>query len=421
MLYDIAFLIFSIVYLPILIFKGKLHGDFAERFAVFDKAKKDILRSGKGRIWIQAVSVGEVALCKSLVPELKRIFPSSDIVISTITKAGNDLAKKIFPKDAVIIYFPLDFTFVVRKAIDMIRPKLFIMIETEIWPNLLKGLSARSVPSVLINGRISDRSIDKYTIVKPFLKNVLDKISAYCMQDDIDAERIKYLGAPADRVRVTGNMKFDTVVSNVRPAEAVRGSLGLKEGEDLLVAGSTHRGEDEIIVEAFKELCANFPNLRLLIAPRHLDRVSEIEKIIQKHGFMPVRVSLNTQYPIPNTQILILDTIGHLNEAYSVAALVFIGGSLVKHGGQNPIEPAVFARATLFGPYMFNFKYIAGVFLRREASLEVGGKEELTDKCSKLLNDPEARRRLGDNAKKVISENRGATNRNIEVITRILR
>ena len=424
MLYDIGFLIFSVVYLPILVFKGKLHREFPERFGRYALAKEKALLSGRDRIWIQAVSVGEVAVCKSLIPLLKEKFPGHDLVVSTITKAGNDLAKKLFSKDAVIIYFPLDFGFTVRRAIKYIKPRIYIMIETEIWPNLLSELSLNSVPSVMINGRISDRSIGKYRLVKPFLKNVLSKICAFCMQDTIDAERVIELGAPPDRVKVTGNMKFDAeVLANVGASDAVRRSMNLNEDDPLLVAGSTHEGEEETIVEAFKELILEFPKLKLLIAPRHISRVGEIEKIIKKSGFEPVRVSgLNavrsTQYAV---RILILDTIGYLNEAYSAATLVFIGGSLVKHGGQNPVEPAVMGRAILLGPHMFNFRYITKVLLKEGAALQITGKEELVKDLKMLLRDPLKRSELGDKAKRVIAENRGATKKNLEKISEILK
>ena len=423
MLYDIGFLIFSIIYLPILILKGKLHREFPERFGRYDKAKERALLSGAGRIWIQAVSVGEVALCKSLIPLLKEKFPENDLVISTITKPGNDLAKKLFSKEAIVIYFPLDFSFTVKRAIKFIKPRIYIMIETEIWPGLLKELSLNSVPSILINGRISDRSIGKYRAVKPYLKKALCNIRAFCMQDMIDGMRIIELGAPSDRVEVTGNMKFDIEVPvNTLTQDAIRRGFGIKTGDELFVAGSTHSGEDEIIVETFKELAFEFPQLKLLIAPRHIERVEEVEKTIRKSGLQSVRVSrLNavrsTQYAV---RILILDTIGHLNDAYSAATLVFIGGSLVKHGGQNPIEPAVSGRAILFGPHMFNFKYITNVLLREEAALSVSGKEELIKFSRMLLKDVPKRSKLGDNAKRIVADNRGATRKNFQQISEIL-
>ena len=424
MLYDIGFLIFSVIYLPILIFKGKLHREFPERFGRYTPAKENTLLSGRDRIWIQAVSVGEVAVCKSLIPLLKEKFPGYDLVVSTITKAGNDLAKRLFSKDAVIIYFPLDFGFTVRRAVKHIKPRLYIMIETEIWPNLLKELSLNSVPSVMMNGRISDRSIGKYRLISPFLKNVLSKIRAFCMQDTIDAERVISLGAPPERVNVTGNMKFDAeVLAGVEDPGVIRRSLSLNDDDPLLVAGSTHKGEEKTIVEAFRDLVLEFPKLRLLIAPRHVGRVEEVESVISKSGLESVRVSrLNdTRCTIDDRRILILDTIGHLNEAYSAATLVFIGGSLVKHGGQNPVEPALLGRPILFGPHMFNFRYITKVLLTEGAALQIAGKEDLVRSSKMLLKDPLKRSELGANAKRVIEKNRGATKKNLEKISEILR
>lgn len=442
MLYSLGLFIFSLIYLPVLIFKGKLHAEFCERFAMFDRMKKDALLSGSGRIWIQAVSVGEVTLCKSLVALLEKKFPGQDIVISTITKAGNDLAKKIFAKDAIIIYFPLDFLFLVKKTISLIKPAFYIMIETEIWPNVLRELSSNGVPSVLVNGRISDRSIGKYRLVKPFFKRTLGYINVFCMQDSIDAERIIELGAPAEKVKVTGNMKFDAEVSaGIKDLQSIRASFGLRKDEDLFVAGSTHEGEEEILLDTFKNLSGDFPRLRLLIAPRHVNRIDQIEKIIRDAGFEPVRfLTINTKQTtlnhslrsgsgqaneIRNTKyerrIILLDTIGHLNEAYSTATIVFIGGSLIKHGGHNPIEPACFAKPILFGLYMFNFKYITNVFLRNKAAIQVFNKEDLYEKCKLLLNDINARDILGQCAKRSVAENKGAITRNIAEICAILR
>ncbi len=435
MLYDLGFLIFSVIYLPTLVFKGRLHRDFPERFGRYDKIKERALLSGRDRIWIQAVSVGEVALCRTLIPLLKESFPRRDLVISTITKSGNDLAKKLFSKDAIIIYFPLDFSFTVKRAVKYIKPGIYIMVETEIWPNLLNELSLKSVPSIMINGRISDRSIGKYRLAKPFLKNVISKIRSLCMQDSIDADRVISLGAQPDRVKVTGNMKFDAEApASVGTADSIRRSLRLDEGDMLLVAGSTHNGEEEMIVEAFKELVTEFPKLKLLIAPRHIDRVRAVENVIKRYEFEPVRVSrLNeSQTTLPalgadrpggknERRIMILDTIGHLNEAYSIAMLVFVGGSLVKHGGQNPLEPAILGKAIIFGNHMFNFRYITKVLLQEDGAVQVAGKKELTDELRKLVNDPSRRADLGENAKMAIAKNRGATRRNLEKIGEILR
>lgn len=424
MLYSIGFFIFSVFYLPTLIFKGKFHASLKERLAVFDKMKERALLSGSSRIWIQAVSVGEVALCKSLVSSLKERFPDRDIVISTVTKTGNDLAKKIFGRDAIIIYFPLDLRFIVRKAIGLIRPSLYIMIETEIWPNLLTELSCRKIPAILINGRISDRSIGKYRLAKVFLKRVLGYIDIFCMQDSVDAERIMELGAPAERVKVTGNMKFDAAaVPDIKDQNAIRASFGVSRGEDLLVAGSTHEGEEDILMDVYNELLSTYKNLRLLIAPRHVERAGEIENTAEKKGFKPLKFSqaISEAQDPGRKSVIILDKIGHLNDAYSVATLVFVGGSLVKHGGQNPIEPAYFAKCIFFGQHMFNFKYIAGALLKNTAAIQVVGREDLYNKMSRMLKDRKAMEATGMAAKGVIFENLGATKRNISEISKLLK
>jgi len=420
MLYDIGFFIFSIFYLPALIFKGKLHKDFAERFGIYSESKSQALWAARDGIWIQAVSVGEVALCKSLVPEIKKAFPLRPIVFSTITRTGNDLAKKLFHGDAAIIYFPLDFSFTARKVIKLIRPKLYIMIETEIWPNALKELSLEGVPSILINGRISDRSFWKYKLAKPFLQKTLERIDLFCMQSDTDAERIKILGAPAGKVMVTGNMKFDAEAgSAVKPMEIIKSSLGLSgQDEEFFVAGSTHGGEEEAVVSVYKSLIKDFPKLKLLIAPRHVERSGEVERVVKSFGFEPIRISeLGKSIAHgPQSTVVILDTIGHLNDAYALATLVFIGGSLVPHGGQNPLEPAAFEKPVVFGPYMFNFKAIVTALLKNKGALQVADSKELLDKAALLLKDKEAAATLGKNAKKTILENRGATARNLDTI-----
>lgn len=422
MLYDIGFFIFSIFYLPTLIFKGKLHGDFAERFGKFADEKRRQLEQAQGAIWIQAVSVGEVALCKGLIPELMKAYPQKKIVLSTITKTGNDLARKLFSDKAIIIYFPLDFSVVVKKAVSLIRPSLYIMIETEIWPNVLKELSAHKIPSVLINGRISDRSFGKYKRARPFLKGTIGLINLFCMQSNIDVARIEYLGAGHDRVRMTGNMKFDAVAGvDTSRSEEMRKLLGLVGSRLLLVAGSTHCPEEKILIRIFKKLSAEFPYLVLLLAPRHVERTMEIESMIKDYGFKPVPVSTLpiTDYQLPIAPIFILDTIGRLKDAYSIASIVFVGGSLARHGGQNPIEPAALGKPVLFGPHMFNFKDSRRVFLDAGAAIEVKNEKRLFEKIKMLIMDEQERARLGANAAGAVAANRGATERNLEAIKSI--
>lgn len=429
MLYDIAFFIFAVFYIPTLIFKGKLHKDFLERFGLYGDAKEEALWTAKDVIWIQAVSVGEVILCKSFIPLLKKEFPGSSIVFSTITRTGNDLAKKLFSGDAVVIYFPLDFSFIVKSAVRKIRPELYIMVETEIWPNVLKELQKRRVPAILINGRISDRSFGRYELVRRFLKETLDRIRLFCMQSETDAERIKCLGANPDRIRVTGNMKFDAdVIMDGRGLSGLQGLFDLLPGEEIFVAGSTHGGEEEIVAAVYKGLIKDFPNLKLVIAPRHVERAPEVENIMRRFGLDPVRMS-KLQGPRSTApgacqprgaQVYIIDAIGHLNDAYAIAEIVFVGGSLIPHGGQNPIEPAVFEKPVIFGPYMFNFKTVAAALLENKGAIQVKDEKEFFAKADYLLRNKDARAALGKNAMNTISQNRGASLRNLEAIKELV-
>ncbi len=418
MLYDIGFAIFSIFYLPTLIFKGKLHGDFAERFANYAKAKRSALDAGKDTIWIQAVSVGEVALCRSFIPLLRKRFPKSSIVLSTITKTGNDLAVKLYSKDATIIYFPLDFSAVVKKAIAIIRPKAYVMIETEIWPNVLKELSRQGVPAVLINGRISDKSFGKYRMAKPFLQKTLQRISSFCMQSKNDADRVVEMGAPADKVRVTGNMKFDTEVkADPERLKELKKILGIRDEDRLIVAGSTHEGEEEIVIRVFKQLMNEFKYLKLLIAPRHIERADAVKAVAHDMNFVPFRVSgLPVQKEDAGPIVMILDKIGQLADCYALASFVFIGGSLVRHGGQNPIEPALLEKPIIFGPHMFNFKSSVNVLIENNAAIQVKDEAALLSAARDVLKSSVKCAELGRNAKEAMLKNRGATEKNLKEI-----
>ena len=417
MLYDIGFLIFSLFYLPTLIFKGKMHADFGERFGRYSEDKRKALASSKRAIWIQAVSVGEVAACKGLMRRLKERFPGKSIVLSTITKTGNDLAKKLFGNDAVIIYFPLDLSWIIRKAVSLVDPSLYIMVETEIWPNMTKEVSRRGIPSAVVNGRISDRSFGKYKLAKPFLLNTIKRINVFCMQSFQDAERMISLGAPRERVRITGNMKFDADVSACGGGlTELKGLIGIADDDVLLVAGSTHRGEEAIILETVKELSAEFPRLKLLIAPRHIERVNEIATLAEGLGFYPVRTSFLGRQPAVGSQrqVFILDTIGQLRDMYSISTVVFIGGSLVPHGGQNPIEPAALGKPVIFGPHMFNFREIAAAFIDNGAAMLVKEPGGLFESIKILLTDPEKRSEMARCAAAAIAEKCGATQRNLK-------
>ncbi|MEI6863281.1 MAG: 3-deoxy-D-manno-octulosonic acid transferase [Candidatus Omnitrophota bacterium] len=419
MIYDIAFLIFSLFYLPTLIFKGKMHADFGERFGHYAEDKRSALLASKGAIWIQAVSVGEVSTCKGLVDKIKTNFPGRKIVLSTITKAGNDLARRLFQNDVVVIYFPLDLSWIDRRAVSLVSRSLYIMVETEIWRNMIKEVSRRGVPSAIVNGRISDRSYGKYKLVKPFLLNTMKSIRMFCMQSLQDAERIIALGAPKEKVKVTGNMKFDFDVSvDVGKSEELKSLMGLAPGDMLLVAGSTHKGEEIIVLDTFKKLLIGFPRLKLLIAPRHIERTKEIEEEVRACGLSSARFSsiISKMSAKSSPQIFILDTIGKLRDVYSIANVVFMGGSLVPHGGQNPIEPAALGKPVIFGTHMFNFREITAALLDKGAAILVRDPEGLFGSIKMLLKDEKKCSEMSKGAAIAICEKRGATERNIKEI-----
>jgi len=411
-LYDILYILFTICYLPILIVRGKLHRGFLMRLGIFPQ---EIFKkiAGKKVIWLHTVSVGEAGAASELVKYLKEDYPEHRLVISTVTKSGNRIAQGLIGLQDAVIYSPLDIGFIVRRVINSIKPQAFIVAETEIWPNLTVGLARAKVPIILVNGRISSGSFRGYQIIRPFLRGVLRKFNLFCMQTTGDAQRIIELGAQKDKVKVTGNMKFDIGSSDAGHSL----ELGLKENEQLFIAGSTHRGEEKIVLEVYKELIKSHPNLRLLIAPRHIERTKEIETLISKLGFYSQRIS---RLEKGLRTVFILDTIGQLKNLYSLADIVFVGGSLIAHGGQNPIEPAVFGKAIIFGPHMFNFSDLAGAFRDKDAVIMVKNAKELRGAALQILNDDRLRENLGKKAKELIRENTGASFRNAQLIKELI-
>jgi len=421
MLYDLAFLIFSLFYLPTLIFKGKMHADFAERFGSYTSDKRKALETAKGGIWIQAVSVGEVAACKGLINGLKGLYPDKKIVLSTITKAGNTLARKLYAKDAVIIYFPLDLSWIVRKVVALIRPAIYVMIETEIWPNVIKGIKNTGAYSIMVNGRISDRSFGKYKAAAIFLKSTMGRVDLFCMQSSVDAERIKTIGAPRDKVIVTGNMKLDAEPNTDEASiERLRSAIGIEPGARILVAGSIHPGEELVILETYSRLKKEFPDLRLILAPRHVEKFPYFESIVKDDfGFKSYLLSS----PVPSASgesVVIVDAIGRLTDLYALAAVVFIGGSIVRHGGQNPVEAAILGKPVIFGPHMFNFRDISADLLRAGGAIEVKDAGEMTAVMRSMLMYDGKAREIGERARRMLIERRGATARNLNAICEIL-
>jgi len=416
-IYDLIILTFALIYLPVYLFKRKFHPGFSMRFGVLPRELKL-----NAPIWVHAVSVGEVMAVKNLIGELRTAYPGKHFFISTVTPTGNKIARGITKESDFVAYFPLDLSFIVRSVVNKIKPSLFIIMETEIWPNLISYLHQRDILIVLVNARISDRSFKGYLCIKFLLKPILNKISFFCCQTKNDEERFLRLGVPKEKIRVTGNMKFDgTDYSDKKIADSAdkyRSLLELKAEEKLWVCGSTHPGEEEIILDVYKRLIHEFPQLKLLIAPRHPERSKEVERIVSGFGFRAVFAS-DFPYKPCNCiarPVFILDVIGELLYYYNIATIVFVGGSLIKKGGHNILEPANLGKPVITGPYMFNFRDIAGLFRENNASLLAYNQEALRQDVKDLLKNPDKITGLTQAAKLVILQNQGATQRNLKNI-----
>ena len=416
--YDLIFLVFVIFYLPLYFFRGKLNSGFLRRLG-FLPAQLNLDRP----IWIHAVSVGEAIAIKGLLAQLRGAYPGKKLVISTVTATGNKIVQGLVKDGDFVTYLPLDFSFIVKPVLKRIKPCTFIIAETEIWPNLICCLNKLQVPIITVNGRISDSSYGGYRLVKFFIRPILRMVKQFCVQSDLDALRLESLGVDKPRIQVTGNVKFDINLDPINELNVLsyRAKLKLGQFDKLLVCGSTHPGEEEIIFTAYQELLLGFPKLKLLIAPRHPERGEKIFRLAADNGFMPAFISsVSEACPTRiNSQVFILDTIGELFNYYSVADIVFVGGSLVKRGGHNILEPASLRKPVIFGPYMFNFRQISKLFLANQAALMVRNSQELADKVKELLSNNLLAQGLVQRAYELIIKNRGATNKNIQIIKQI--
>jgi 3-deoxy-D-manno-octulosonic-acid transferase len=417
-IYNLIFFIFAIFYLPLYFLRGKLKRGFAGRLGYLPAGL-----SLNRPIWIHAVSVGEVVAIKGLLGRLRQVYPEKKFVISTVTATGNKIARGLIKEGDFLTYLPLDFSFIIYRVLKKTNPCVFIIAETEIWPNLISSLNKLKVPVVTVNGRISDASYRGYLLVKVLIRPILRMVNKFCVQSSLDAFRLESLGVAREKIQVTGNVKFDINLDPVLPADVLsrRAKLWLKPEDKLWVCGSTHPGEEEIIFDAYHKLLTVLPNLKLLIAPRHPERSRQVSKLAQERAFMPVLIS-NISAACPtciNQPVFILDYVGELFNYYSAADVVFIGGSLVKHGGHNILEPASLKKPVVFGPHMFNFRDISELFLAGQAAMLIANSQELVDKVKEILGSSLLAKGLGERAYDLIVKNRGATERNIQVIKQI--
>ncbi len=374
-------------------------------------------------IWIHAVSVGEALTARAIAGDLKARYPHLRLFVSTTTMTGQQVARRQFPMADGIFYFPLDLGFVVRRVLDVVRPRLFVMMETEIWPNLLRTCRARGIRTVVINGRISARSYPRYRLVRPLFRRVLGLVDRFCVQGEETRGRLVDLGAPADRIIVTGSLKFDaldTPGASSRGGDRVLRYFRGIEGRPVIVAGSTFPGEDEILLRSFERIRTLSPQALLVLVPRRPERFAEVDALARQAGFRTVRRTTLTVDQDLRADVVVLDTIGELAQVYQLATAVFVGGSLVDMGGHNILEPAAVGKAIVFGPHMQNFAEIADAFLRADAAVQVASARELEDQLIALLANGSRRERLGAAARALVEANRGARARSLDVIADLL-
>ncbi len=372
-------------------------------------------------VWYHAVSVGEVMASLPLVRALAGAFPQRPLWISTVTGTGQATARAKVPEATGVFYFPYDLPWLMDRVIRALRPGLFVTTETEIWPNCIWRLHRHGVPIALVNGRISDGSFAWYRRFRFVFRPVLSCFDMLCVQSPEMARRLRAMGAAEDRIRVTGNLKFDQRLPQAVDGSEWRERLGLPANGRMWVAGSTHPGEEEIVLAAHGRLRGRFGDLQLVLAPRAPERFDEVAHLVHRWGMTAVRRSVagTGAPPSPLPEVILLDTVGELAEVYGVGQAAFVGGSLVPRGGHNPLEPAAHGRPVLFGPHMENFREIASSLVEEGGAWVVSG-ETLADRMADLLGSPDLGEAMGERAKVCLLRHRGAADCTADLLGSLL-
>lgn len=420
-LYNAAAYIAAGVMSPYVAWRAFANPEYRDGMA--QKLGYSIPRHADRTIWIHAVSVGEALAAEGLVREIRKRAPGRKIVLSVTTPTGRDVAGKKMSDVAEIVYFPFDLRGAARRAVSAINPAVFVMVDTEIWPNVIWASEAAGARVAMVNGRISDRSYPRYRKMKWFFREVLENVDLFLMQGEADAERITDMGAPESRVSAAGNMKFDGLGVNVseRDREDMRRSLGLGMDEKVIFLGSVHEGE-EAAIRAALAVMSGAPGVRLVIAPRRIGDIGWIERALEGSGTRAVRKTAMPDSPPMDPSVTpVIDTFGELARLYAVADVVFVGGSMIPHGGQNPLEPAAHGVAVVFGPSMSNFRDASSALIQAGAAWMVPDEKELARLMTELVSDDKKRARAGEAGREVVRKNRGVTARIAEKILELCR
>ncbi len=395
--------------------RGGFRNNFRQRFGGFSEA--DALTLGKGNwLWIRSISVGETLVALKLARALRTECPECQIAISVTTSTGYELAKREAAPGMFVFYNPVDTQTAVHRTLSLLRPRQLILIEGEVWPNLMVACRERQIPVTLANARLSKRSAGRFRKFKKWTGPFLQLLQWVGIPDEEDRQRWLSIGVPADRIVLTGSIKFDHEGSSGLHTETFRALLSPFHNPEapLLIAGSTHEGEEEILARALSVWRLQHPALRIAIAPRHVERVPRLLPVLKSYGWT---VQLRSELPAQNPwDILLLNTTGELRDWYAMATLVFVGKSLTTEGGQNPVEPALAGRAVVFGPHMENFEAVVGLLLNAEGALQVSSEMDLVESVNRLLHEPTRREAMGRSALRSLAAHQGAARRTAQHI-----
>ncbi len=415
-LYELCVLIGFVCYLPSALWRRRLpHEGWSMRLGRYPRELVASLQ-GKRTLWVHAVSVGEVLSARPLLTVLTQTYPDAPLVLSTITPGGFEVGSTQVERLGACIYFPLDLRSCVHRAFAAFHPRILLLMESELWPMTVHLAHRAGIPIVVVNGRISPRTFRRAQWVQPFFTKMLHRVDLFLMQSQEDADRLLALGAPAARVHVAGNLKWDASLTTRPTPQAIQESaarFGLHQEETVIVAGSTHRGEEAVLLRAFRAIRTASPQVRLMLAPRHLERVAEVETLIRQEGWMVARASST---PTAGWDVGLIDVFGQLPQYYGLASVVYIGGSLIPHGGQNPLEAASLGKPMVFGPSMHNFASITHQLFAHHAARQVNSADELTQTLQELLAHPREAQAMGARAQALTEQFQGATQRTLNAL-----
>ncbi len=436
LLYSMLLVFWGLLLLPAFLYRAwrrnKSLPGMAQRFG---RLPDSLRYDGRQTIWFHSCSVGETLSLQPLVQDLHRRFPEARFVFSTITKTGQEIAVERFKNfgQGNTFYFPIDLAWVARRVLGWIRPSMIVIIDTEIWPNTVHQAWLRGIPVLLANGRISANSFRYYRLARPILRRVFQNYRILMMQSHEDGTRIAEMGAPKDKISITGNIKIDRNLmhesSDASFLHSLDKAFGLDDGsEPLIVAGSTHPGEEQLLMETLRRIrhTAGLERTRLLLAPRHPERFNAVAQLAEQSGFK-IRRRTEVSSQNQDAEILLLDTVGELATVYRFATIAFVGGSLIRHGGHSILEPAMYSKAIVVGPSMENFRSIVEDFLKQGGIRQISAGEEnrdlqeqqLLDVFLQLLQNAEERETLGNAALSILEKSRGATQRTSETIAAV--